>query len=55
MIKAAAERSLIDERLVVEETMTAFARAGARVMITYHAKQIGLWKNFEKKSQLVSK
>jgi len=43
MIKAAAEKGIVDERQAVWETLTAFARAGARVLITYHAKQVSLW------------
>ncbi|RMH60648.1 MAG: porphobilinogen synthase [Zetaproteobacteria bacterium] len=43
MIKAAAERGWIDERRVVLETMTAFKRAGADIIITYHALDIARW------------
>jgi len=43
MIKAAAERGWIDEKSVVLEVMLSLARAGARVLITYHAKQIASW------------
>ncbi len=38
MIKAAAERGWIDEERIVDETLTAMARAGADVIITYFAK-----------------
>jgi porphobilinogen synthase len=38
MIKAAAERGWIDEERAVDETLTAIARAGADVIITYFAK-----------------
>ena len=38
MLKAAAERGWIDEERAVEETLTAIARAGADVIITYFAK-----------------
>ncbi|MBV8299062.1 MAG: porphobilinogen synthase [Candidatus Eremiobacteraeota bacterium] len=38
MLKAAAERGWIDEARAVDETLTAMARAGADVIITYFAK-----------------
>jgi porphobilinogen synthase len=40
MIKAAASQGWIDEERVVMETMTAFKRAGADIIITYHAKEV---------------
>jgi porphobilinogen synthase len=40
MLKAAAARGLIDEEAVMMETMLAFKRAGADVIITYFAKQV---------------
>lgn len=43
MIKAAAEKNYIDERKVVMETMLAFKRAGADIIITYYAKEIAKW------------
>lgn len=43
MIKAAAQKGYCDERKTVLETMTAFARAGSQILITYHAKQIAEW------------
>jgi porphobilinogen synthase len=38
MLKAAAERGWIDEERAVDETLTAIARAGADIIITYFAK-----------------
>jgi porphobilinogen synthase len=38
MVKAAAERGWIDEPRIMRETLTSIARAGADVIITYHAK-----------------
>jgi porphobilinogen synthase len=38
MIKAAAQRGWIDEERAVDETLTAIARAGADIIITYFAK-----------------
>jgi porphobilinogen synthase len=37
MVKAAALNNWIDEGRVVKENLTAFARAGANIIITYHA------------------
>ncbi len=37
MVKAAAAQGMIDERRIVEEILTAFFRAGADIVITYHA------------------
>jgi len=43
LIKAAAERGWVDERSVVEETLTAIRRAGADLILTYHAKAFARW------------
>ena len=43
MIKAAAEKGYIDERLVVLEVLTAIRRAGADIIITYHAIDAAKW------------
>ncbi|MEM6425655.1 MAG: porphobilinogen synthase [Cyanobacteria bacterium P01_D01_bin.128] len=43
MVKAAALNGWIDEEKVVMETMTSFKRAGADLMLTYHAKDIARW------------
>src|SRR2546425_581163 len=43
LIKAAAERGWVDERPVVEETLTAIHRAGADLILTYHAKAFATW------------
>ena len=40
MVKAAAANGWIDEQKVVMENMYAFSRAGANIIITYHAKDI---------------
>ncbi|MFZ4613632.1 MAG: porphobilinogen synthase [Bacteroidia bacterium] len=37
MVKAAALKGWIDEGKIVRENLTAFARAGANIIITYHA------------------
>lgn len=43
MIKAAAANGWLDERATVLESMTAFKRAGADLIITYWAKQVVGW------------
>jgi porphobilinogen synthase len=43
MVKAAALNGWIDERRVVMETLTAIKRAGADLIITYHAKDVARW------------
>ena len=43
MIKAAARNGWIDERRVVIETLTGFRRAGADIIITYHAPDVARW------------
>ena len=40
MVKAAAKAGLVDEKAIIMENMYAFARAGADIIITYHAKEI---------------
>lgn len=45
MIKAAAANGWIDEERVVMETMLGFKRAGADIIITYHAKDVAKWLN----------
>ncbi len=40
MVKAAARNGWIDEERVVKETMIAFKRAGADLILTYHARDV---------------
>jgi porphobilinogen synthase len=49
MIKAAAQMGWIDEERVTMETMLAFKRAGADLILTYHAKEVArlLHKGYE--------
>jgi porphobilinogen synthase len=42
-LKAAAARGWIDERAAVLETLTGIRRAGADMIITYHAKEAAGW------------
>ena len=43
MVKAAVATGAFDERAVVLETLTAIRRAGADMIITYHAKDAARW------------
>jgi porphobilinogen synthase len=43
MVKAAAQRGWIDEERVVKETLVCIRRAGADVILTYHAKDFARW------------
>lgn len=43
MVKAAAINGWIDEKKIVMENMYAMKRAGANIIITYHAKDIAKW------------
>ncbi len=43
MIKAAAAAGYLDERAAVLETLTGIRRAGADIVITYHAKDAARW------------
>ncbi len=43
MVKAAAKQGWLDERKVVLEILTAIKRAGADIIITYHAKDFANW------------
>ena len=43
MVKAAAAAGLLDERAAVLEALTGIRRAGADIVITYHAKDVARW------------
>lgn len=43
MVKAAAANGWIDERRIVMENLTAMKRAGAKIIITYHALDAAEW------------
>ncbi len=43
MVKAAAARGWIDERKIALEILTGIKRAGADVILTYHAKDAARW------------
>ena len=43
MVKAAAARGWIDEKRIVLEILTSIKRAGADIIITYHAKEAATW------------
>ncbi|MFC2137875.1 porphobilinogen synthase, partial [Bacteroidota bacterium] len=39
MVKAAAEKGWIDEKRIIKEILTSIKRAGASIILTYHAKE----------------
>jgi porphobilinogen synthase len=43
MVKAAAQNGWIDEQRVVMEIITGIQRAGASMVLTYHAKDVARW------------
>jgi porphobilinogen synthase len=43
MVKAAAEKGWIDERRTATEILTSIHRAGADIILTYHAKDFARW------------
>jgi porphobilinogen synthase len=43
LVLGAAAAGYLDEETTVIETLTAIRRAGADVVITYHAKDVARW------------
>ena len=43
MVKAAAQNGWIDEQRITTEILTGIRRAGADLIITYHAKDVAAW------------
>jgi porphobilinogen synthase len=43
MVKAAAEKGIVDERAAVLEIMTSLKRAGADIIVTYWARDLAEW------------
>jgi porphobilinogen synthase len=43
MVKAAAQNGWIDEKKIVMENMVGLKRAGAKMIITYHALDVARW------------
>ena len=43
MVKAACQQGWLEERQVVLETLTAMKRAGADIILTYHARDVARW------------
>jgi len=43
MVKAAAQKAWIDEQRIVLEILTGIQRAGASIILTYHAKDAARW------------
>ncbi|MGK0549573.1 MAG: porphobilinogen synthase, partial [Pyrobaculum sp.] len=42
-VKAAASLGYVDERIVTLEILTAIKRAGAQLILTYHALEAARW------------
>jgi len=45
MVKAAAQNGWIDEKTIIQEILSSIKRAGADLIITYHAKDVKSWLN----------
>jgi len=43
LVKAASAQGWVDEQRIVLEILTAIKRAGADIIITYHAKDVARW------------
>jgi porphobilinogen synthase len=43
MVKAAAQQGWVDEKAIVTEILTAIKRAGADLIVTYHAREAASW------------
>ncbi len=43
MVKSAAQNGWVDEKRIVFEILTAIKRAGADIILTYHAKDVARW------------
>jgi porphobilinogen synthase len=43
MVKAAVQKGWLDEQRVVLEILTGIQRAGAGIILTYHAKDVARW------------
>ncbi len=43
MVKAASQKGWLDEKRVVLEILTGIQRAGADIILTYHAKDAARW------------
>jgi porphobilinogen synthase len=46
LVRAAALNGWIDEQAVIHEILTGIKRAGADMIITYHAKNVNAWLNY---------
>ncbi|MBZ0266792.1 porphobilinogen synthase [bacterium] len=43
LVKAAAAQGVVDEQRIVLETLLSMKRAGASILLTYHAKDVARW------------
>jgi len=48
MVKAAAQQGWLEEKRIVLEILTSIKRAGADIILTYHAKDVARWLEEEK-------
>jgi porphobilinogen synthase len=48
MVKAATEKGWIDGQRITKEILKSIRRAGADIIITYHAKEVAQWLNGER-------
>ena len=46
LVRAAALNGWVDEQAVIHEILTSIKRAGADMIITYHAKNVNTWLNY---------
>ncbi|MCL2172827.1 MAG: porphobilinogen synthase [Candidatus Bathyarchaeota archaeon] len=46
LVRAAALNGWVDEQAVIHEILTSIKRAGADMIITYHAKNVNAWLNY---------
>lgn len=52
LVKAAARNGWVDEKQIVLEILTAVKRAGADIIITYHAKEVAGWLACERDEEM---
>jgi porphobilinogen synthase len=45
LVKAASKMGWVDEKPITLELLTAIQRAGADIIISYHAKEVAAWLN----------
>jgi porphobilinogen synthase len=43
MLQSAIQRGWLEERRAIMETLTSIKRAGADIILTYHAREVARW------------